>query len=430
VHALAADDSMLSFADRFERFEESQRAISSLAVQRSATVPRLVSFAPVLLAFAPPLGACTKHPPGPSRAPDSSALVVATSHDERAAGGADASHSQGQGGGGITPGIRWVGRVDASNPSAIRFAWSGTGLVATVSGSKISVRLQTEGPTESVFFQPVIDGTAGPRFQVATGAAQTVTLGAGLTAGPHTVELYRDSEGMFGDSIFSGFVDGSVLGAPPATGRLIEIIGDSISAGYGNLGSEVHPPWDNTCSFSLDTESAYQAYGSILGRALNAEVSIIARSGWGVYRDGSSDTANVLSSVYANVLGAQGTPQWDFKRRADAVIINLGTNDSAQGDPGLPYEKAYVALIRSVRGHYPNAWIFLTIGPMTADPVLAQMRTHLSHVVASVADPKVTTVDIAAQDATATGCDYHPNVAENNAMAGVLTSVMKSRLGW
>jgi hypothetical protein len=67
---------------------------------------------------------------------------------------------------------------------------------------------------------------------------------------------------------------------------------------------------------------------------------------------------------------------------------------------------------------------------MTTDPLLTQMRTHLGNVVASVADPKVTTVDIAAQDATSTGCDYHPNVAEHNIRAGVLTSAVKSKLGW
>ena len=166
-----------------------------------------------------------------------------------------------------------------------------------------------------------------------------------------------------------------------------------------------------------------------MGRALNAEVSIVARSGWGVYRDASGNTSNVLSSVYADVLGTQSTPRWDFKRQADAVVINLGTNDSAQGDPGQRFEAAYAALVRAWAA-YPNAWIFLTIGPMTPDPLLTRMRAHLSNVVTSMADSKVTAVDVAVQDATSTGCDYHPNVAETKIMAGVLTSAIKSKLGW
>jgi lysophospholipase L1-like esterase len=334
----------------------------------------------------------------------------------------------------VAGGVRWLGRVDASNPNAVKFAWSGTGLVATVSGTKISVQLQTEG-TSSAFFQPVVDGMVAPRFQVMMGAAQTVTVANGLAAGDHVVQLYRESEGMYGDSIFSGFVDGTVKGAPAGSGRLIEIIGDSISAGYGNLGSEVHPPWDNTCTFSLDTESAYQSYASMIGRSLNAEVSIIARSGWGMYRDLGGSTSGVLSSVYENTLGTQGTPQWDFARQADAVVINLGTNDAGQsdggqGDPGQPYEDAYVAFLHTIRGHYANAWIFLTIGPMTSDPLLTQFRTHITNVVSKVGDAKITAVNMATQDATMTGCDYHPNVAEDAVMAGVLTTAIKAKLGW
>jgi lysophospholipase L1-like esterase len=388
-------------------------------------------------------------PSGPGEAPDSGAIgpdsgggagdgdagVSGASGDalssvDSSNGDDGGAGDSGSGGPVLAAGVRWVGRVDASKPSAVKFAWSGTGFVATVNGTKISVTLQTEGATSSAFFQPVIDGNPGSRFQVTSGPAQTVVLGSGVSAGDHTVELYRESEGMYGDTIFSGFVDGTLRGAPSASGRLIEIVGDSISAGYGNLGSEVHPPWDNTCTFSLDTESAYLAYGSMIGRALNAEVSVIARSGWGMYRDGSGSTAGVLSSIYDNTLGTQNAPRWDFARKADAVLIDLGTNDSNKGDPGQPYEDAYVAFLHTVRSHYPNAWIFLTIGPMTSDPLLTQMRTHLTHVVSTVQDGKITAVDMATQDSTSTGCDYHPNVAEDRVMASALATAIKAKLGW
>jgi lysophospholipase L1-like esterase len=260
-----------------------------------------------------------------------------------------------------------------------------------------------------------------------------VTLADGLSTGDHTVELYRESEGMYGDSVYLGFVDGVVKGAPAGSGRLIEVIGDSISAGYGNLGVEVHPPWDNTCTFSLDTQSAYESYAWKIGRALNSEVSIIARSGWGMYRGLGGSTTETLSSVYDNTVGTADTTRWDFARKADAVLINLGTNDSGKGDPGAPYEDAYVAFLKTIRGHYPDAWIFLTMGPMTGDPMLTTMRTHIDNVVATVTgagDHKVVSIDIPTQDATSTGCDYHPNVAEDQKMADVLAPAMKTQLGW
>jgi hypothetical protein len=58
------------------------------------------------------------------------------------------------------------------------------------------------------------------------------------------------------------------------------------------------------------------------------------------------------------------------------------------------------------------------------------MRTHLANVVAAVNDAKVVTIDIPTQDTTMTGCDYHPNVAEDQTMATALAPAMKAKLGW
>jgi lysophospholipase L1-like esterase len=235
---------------------------------------------------------------------------------------------------------------------------------------------------------------------------------------------------MYGHSVFHGFVEGEVVGAPAGSGRLIEVIGDSISAGYGSLGTDIHPPWDVSCPFSLDTQSSFVSYSAILGRAFDAEVSIIARSGWGMYRDLGGNTANVLSSVYANTLGVTATPVYDFAREPDAVIINLGTNDSNPDDPGTGYEDAYVAFLGTVRSHYASAWIFLSMGPMTGEPLLTTMQTRIDSVVTRMADPRIVAVPLQTQDSSTTGCDYHPDVDEHARMAAALQAPMAASLGW
>jgi lysophospholipase L1-like esterase len=323
-----------------------------------------------------------------------------------------------------------LGRFDASDPKSVKFAWSASGLAAVVRGSRISVRLRTTGATESVFFQPVVDGVEGARFDVPNGDPRTVVLAPALSPGQHVVELYRETEGGFGVSTFEGFADGVVIGAPPPSGRLIEIVGDSISAGYGDLGVEVHPPWDNSCSFTLQTESAYRAYGPVMARALRADVSVVARSGWGVSRSGGGDTRHVLGEVYGNALGDDPAHPWDFRHPADVVIVNLGTNDVNKGDPGRPFEDAFVALLRTIRAKNPKAWVFLTIGTMTGDPALAQMRAHLANVATKLGDAKISVVALDAQDARHTGCDYHPDVAEQRRIADVIGAAVRAKLGW
>jgi len=292
-----------------------------------------------------------------------------------------------------------------------------------------------------VFFQPVIDGAVGTRFKVDLGADQTVTLATGLSGADHLVELYRDTEGMYGISTFLGFASGTIKGAPSSLGRLVEVVGDSISAGYGNLGSEPHPNWvaNPACHWTAANSTWYSTYAAIAGHALNAEVSTIARSGWGMYRDNDGNTSGVLSSVYENLLGTNDNTPWGFIPKASVVVINLGTNDWAQGGPGVNYETAYTSFIAKVRSHYPDAWIFLVIGSMVDEPGLSQIKTRLANVVATVkassGDQKLVTFDLGVQNMGAdgsvpTGCDWHPNVADHQRMAIILQQQLSLRLGW
>jgi len=353
--------------------------------------------------------------------------------------GGGASGASGSGGGGqagtggiSTPGQiaaegwRWLGRVDAASST---FAWSGSGLVATVSGTQIAVSLDNVGAT---LLQPVIDGVPTERILAASGRSE-VTLAQGLTEGEHTVELYRETESMMGSTHFLGFTAGTVTGAPAYGGRLIEVIGDSISCGYGNLGSVVHPPWDSGCGYTVETQSAYQAYSAQLARLLGAEASIVCRSGWGMYRGGDGNTSSTLPSLFDRALGEQSSVTWGFQRQPEAVLINLGTNDSntnAGGDPGVAFETSGIDFVATVRARYPRSWIFLTIGTMTGEPMLTTMNTHIANIVTAAGDPKVSALNLTTQDVSTTGCDFHPNVAEDTRIAGALADPIRVKLGW
>ena len=169
---------------------------------------------------------------------------------------------------GVATGVRWVGRVDASDATAVKFAWSGSGFVGTFTGPTVSVKLKTVGGGD-IFFQPLVDGALGQRFSVAENE-QTVVIASNLAPGSHRVELYRETEGKgFGYSVFAGFAQGASSAPPRAPGRLLEVIGDSISAGYGNLGAEQHPGYGNDpnggCPFTTATEKRWPSVPSTSG---------------------------------------------------------------------------------------------------------------------------------------------------------------------
>ena len=90
-------------------------------------------------------------------------------------------------------------------------------------------------------------------------------LTSDLYYGKHTVLLSKRTEGAQTSVIFYGFDYGSSvpLLAPAPRKHMVEIIGDSISAGYGNEGEDA---WSG---FDLKKENASTTYGVLAADALD-----------------------------------------------------------------------------------------------------------------------------------------------------------------
>jgi lysophospholipase L1-like esterase len=346
-------------------------------------------------------------------------------------GGAPGTGGSTDGGAGspgvVAAGVRWVGRVDLTDAQRPRFSWSGSGFVARFSGSSLSIQINSSG---AFIFKAVVDGTPQTAFTIPSGQ-QTASVASGLGAGTHTVELYRQTEGSQGDSqLLAITVGGGALTTPPAApARLIEIVGDSISCGYGTLGALA----DSDC---YPTESHWDTYGAVAARALGADVNTIAMSGQGVYRNYGGDMTNTLPMVYTRALTNDATPTWDFRTQAQVVIVNLGTNDISnnKGDPGTPFETAYTGLLQTVRSKYPGALIVCIIGPLLSGADLSTIQGHIQNSVnarVAAGDRNVEFFNkIVAQTADKEACQYHPDPAENQIMADQLVTELQAKLGW
>ena len=206
---------------------------------------------------------------------------------------------------------------------------------------------------------------AGGRRHAKAGIAvaagdQTATVASGLSAGVHTVEVYRQSEGAQGDSQLLGLtVGGGTLMAPPAPPAPAHRGRRRFNQLW--LRNARHPPGRRL----LQSESHWDTYGAVAARALGADVHTIAMSGQGVVRNYGGDTNNTLPMVYTRALTNDATPAWDFQTQAQAVIVNLGTNDISnnKGDPGAAFETAYVGLLQNVARPHPGALILCLVGP-------------------------------------------------------------------
>jgi lysophospholipase L1-like esterase len=331
----------------------------------------------------------------------------------------------------VAAGVRWFGRVDITDPTRPRFSWSGTGFVARFSGTSLTMQLGVVGSFE--IFKTVIDGQPQPTF-TATSGTHSYPLATALTAGVHTVEVYRQTEGPQGESQLLALTvgDGELMEPPPGPGRLIEVIGDSISCGYGNLGSSA----DLNAPECITTESHWDTYEAVAARMLGAEVSTIAASGRGVIRNYSGDTSLTMPMIYGRTITNSSQPAWNFSIHPQAVIINLGTNDisNTKGDPGPAFRDTYVDLLTTVRTAYPDAFIMGIIGPLLSGGDLATIQGHIRSAVETrnaAGDANVEFFSpIAPQTTDKFACQYHPNVAENLLMGAQIAAELQAKLGW
>jgi lysophospholipase L1-like esterase len=258
------------------------------------------------------------------------ALVVAVVGAARIAAAAPPSIGPAATGDGspTDPNIAYVGRWDTGDPTAYVPQWTGTYLLTDFTGTTVHV---VERGAVNIYVS--IDGGADVFYEAVSGTVNLTP--APLAAGTHTLRVeYRS-----GDTVFEGltFDSGHGTVAPAGSGKLIEFVGDSITAGY------------------TDSELAMSAYGWLLGEMLGVRHTQIARAGYCLVT--APNCVGQDSQFFE--LGSTGDTAWDFSRyQASAVVINLGTNDIGQGTSGAAFQAAYTTFLAGIRAVYPNAALF------------------------------------------------------------------------
>lgn len=312
----------------------------------------------------------------------------------------------------------YVGRFDRRDPKAPACQWSASEVRLAVDGPTLSATLEEKGTD---LWQPVVDGGAKPPLALKPGIdTYTIDLGG---PGRHEVRLVKRTEPFVGTTTVRGFTapGGKLLRAKPRK-RHIEFVGDSITCGFGNEGESATAP------FKPETENAYESYASIAGRAVDADVALIAWSGRKMWPD------NTVPEIYDRVLPTQPEPLYDFRGpRPEAVVINLATNDFGQANPEeRGWTDAYEAFIRRVWTRYPKAHVVVTLGGMMSDDwpkgqrALSTARGYLTGLVARMHDPRVHFVEFDQQrQEDGIGAGYHPSVATDRKMAARLVETLR-----
>ena len=235
----------------------------------------------------------------------------------------------------------------------------------------------------------------------------------------------------------------AVLAPTPAKKRKLEIIGDSITCGYG-VDDE-----DFTHPFSTATEDVTKSYSYKTVSALDADYSIFSISGYGII-SGYTDNPSIqvkeqqLPNFYPyygfsnDTFGDSVKPAelaWDFSRfQPDAIVINLGTNDDSfcqdTLEKQLDYKDHYVQFLKEVRCKNPNATIFCILGLM-GDRLYPTVVNTVEEYKKETGDTKLYALHIPPQiESDGLVSDYHPTSRSHDKAAAVLVPFIRVMMSW
>ena len=142
----------------------------------------------------------------------------------------------------------------------------------------------------------------------------------------HTLKILKQSESVWTRSTINGIeLTGELFDPPEPRDILIEVLGDSLTTGFGNLGvkGEGSAQGGNT----PHKEDATQTYGFIAAEQLNADCKIVAWSGIGLNLSYVSAIYGDYYKRYSYHRNREGD-DYTFDNPPDLLVIHLGANDS------------------------------------------------------------------------------------------------------
>ncbi|QRN97304.1 acetyl xylan esterase [Archangium violaceum] len=346
------------------------------------------------------------------------------------------------------PNLQLIGRMDRTTLDGPTYAHPGVTIRFRCNCTGVDVAFAdkgTGGEEHTNWVNVIVDGETKAKIKLEQGDARFYKGARDLKPGEHLIEIVKRTESYAGDMQFLGLsLQGIILEPPPQKTKRLEIIGDSISCGYGNEVRIFAPTYtEPNTGYHSKNEDISKAYGSLLGRRFDADVVTTCISGTGVYRNlnGATERDKTFPGLYPRVFPSQEKPLWDTSKFVpDIIIINLGNNDFNVVDentklphppPEQPFKDAYRDFVVQLREYYPNAKIICSIGPMMNDnypPGLKQwtnMQKYVGDMVAALDDPNVHYFSYSPVVSDPYGEDWHPTAEVHEQMANEIAPVLQ-----
>lgn len=262
-----------------------------------------------------------------------------------------------------------------------------------------------------------------------------------------TITIMKYSEPEYAVcGVASIIIDSDTLLPPPIPkAHKIQIVGDSITCGYGVEGSledEIH----RTC-----TENPTKSYSMLSIQALDADAEIVAWNGKGVITSYIGDEVNTPDDSWLVPMlydytdaGCEKqyfqTPveqweRWDDSRfQPDLVMVHLGTNDASYTrelpERNAEFRDAYIALLDKIHTRHPQAKILCMLGIMD-QRLCTTVEEAVIHFQKMHPETDCTYLPLPAQkEEDGLGTFWHPSAVTHKKAAKLVVEKAREMMGW
>lgn len=310
-----------------------------------------------------------------------------------------------------TKGIKVLGVRNLASDTAINADWSASGIEfnATCEGD---VTFAVETNDKGAYFRAYVDGEPWKNgdsvyFEV-TGKGDIVLKA--IPKGTHNIRVikvtgYTLALAAFTSVKLTGFISEE---APKDKELYVEFVGDSITCAWGTIG---------TFDGKYTSQDATLGYSYLLAEALDADYSLTALSGQGI----CCGTPGVPLGYRYACYGKDSTTEYDFARKANLIVVNIGTNDETKGIDNTQFKTDFKAWVEYAKEKNGADCKFLAVTNMkngTYAALIKQVFEDLGGEAAGYYHYK-------AKRSVNTQASFHPNVEEHAAYVPELLDLCK-----
>jgi hypothetical protein len=320
------------------------------------------------------------------------------------------------------PNLRYTGRIDFSNPKQPLFWMPGVSVSFRFSGTTCILFIRDEVKYGSFhnYINIVLDGK--PKRIQLTDKENRIVAAENLTDTDHLLEIVKDTEAGIGFISFIGVECTELKVLPAGAFRKMEFIGNSITCGTGSDQSLV------PCGKAAwhDQHNAYQSYGAVTARSVNAQYHLTAVSGIGLQYS-CCNLGITMPQVFDKINMRDDSLVWNFSNYVpDVVTICLGQNDGIRDTNS--FVQSYLSFVRKVQAVYPAATIVCLTSPMADTALRRYQELTISKVLLLANDQTLHAYFF--KRAYNGGCDAHPSLEEHQQIAGELSTYIKKLMKW